>query len=105
MSALAYKITCVSIICSTVSLDADERKQQSSVWGDPPVTGGFPSQRASNAENISIWRRHNAARSNQWRINIVVCVFQGLALDHFRVRDMSNPVNKWTWRGIEEQII
>ena len=30
------------------------------LWeGNPPVTGGFPSQRASNAENISIcWRHH-----------------------------------------------
>ena len=27
--------------------------------GNPPVTGGFPSQRASNAENIStLWRHH-----------------------------------------------
>ena len=27
--------------------------------GNPPVTGGFPSQRASNAENFSIWWRHH----------------------------------------------
>ena len=27
--------------------------------GNTPVTGGFPSQRASNAENISIWLGHN----------------------------------------------
>ena len=26
--------------------------------GDPPVICGFPSQRANNAENISIWWRH-----------------------------------------------
>ena len=26
--------------------------------GNPPVTGGFPSQSASNAENVSIWWRH-----------------------------------------------
>ena len=26
--------------------------------GNPPVTRGFPSQRASNAENVSIWWRH-----------------------------------------------
>ena len=26
--------------------------------GNPPVTGGFLSQRASNAENVSIWWRH-----------------------------------------------
>ena len=27
--------------------------------GNPPVTGGFPSQRASNAENVSVWWRHH----------------------------------------------
>ena len=27
---------------------------------NPPVTSGFPSQRASNAENVSIWWRHHA---------------------------------------------
>ena len=27
--------------------------------GKPPVTGGFPSQRARNAENVSIWWRHH----------------------------------------------
>ena len=26
--------------------------------GNPPVTSGFPSQRASNAENVSIWWPH-----------------------------------------------
>ena len=31
------------------------------LWeGNPPVTGGFPSQRASNVENVSIWWRHHA---------------------------------------------
>ena len=27
--------------------------------GNPSVTGGFPSQRVSNAENVSIWWRHH----------------------------------------------
>ena len=27
--------------------------------GNPPVTGEFPSQMASNAENVAIWRRHH----------------------------------------------
>ena len=27
--------------------------------GNSPVTGEFPSQRASNAENASVWRRHH----------------------------------------------
>ena len=34
------------------------------LWGEPPVTGGFPSQRASNTENVSIWWRHHVLN---WR--------------------------------------
>ena len=30
--------------------------------GKPPVTEGFPSQRASNAETVSVWWRHHVAR-------------------------------------------
>ena len=29
------------------------------LWGEPPVIGGFPSQRTSNAGNVSIWWRHH----------------------------------------------
>ena len=28
-------------------------------WGELPVTGEFPAQRASDAENVSIWWRHH----------------------------------------------
>ena len=60
-SAMAYQITDVSIVCSNVCSGADQRKHQSSVslflWGG--TTGGFPSQRASNTEKVSIWwHRH-----------------------------------------------
>ena len=40
------------------------------LWGIPSVTGGFPSQRASNTESVSIsWRRHISLRSVllRWR--------------------------------------
>ena len=29
------------------------------LWAESMVTGGFPSQKASNAENVSIWRHHH----------------------------------------------
>ena len=29
------------------------------LWGEPLVTGGFPSQRANYADNVSIWWRHH----------------------------------------------
>ena len=30
-----------------------------SLWGNPPVTGGFPSQTTGKAGNVSIWWRHH----------------------------------------------
>ena len=32
--------------------------------GNSPVTGEFPAQRASNAENIAIWRRHHEPKQH-----------------------------------------
>ena len=32
--------------------------------GNSPVTGEFPAQRASNAENVSIWWRHHGGYNN-----------------------------------------
>ena len=73
MSAMASQITGVSIVCSTVCSDADQRKHQKHCViglceGNPPVTGGFPSQRASNAENVSIWWRHHVLLARQWTL-------------------------------------
>ena len=64
MNAMASQITGVSIVRSTVCSGADKKKTSKRrvtglCEGNPPVTGGFPSQRASNAENVSIWWRHH----------------------------------------------
>ena len=60
MSAMASQITSVSIVCSTICSGADKKKASELRFtglceGNQPVTGGFPSQRASNAENNLIW--------------------------------------------------
>ena len=65
MGAIASQITSLTIIYSTVYSDADHRKQNIKaprhrpLAGNSPRTGGFPAQRASNAENVSIWWRHH----------------------------------------------
>ena len=42
------------------------------LWaGNSPVTGEFPAQMASNAENVSIWWRHHAVEYKE-------CIFSGL---------------------------
>ena len=64
MGAMASQITSVSIVYSTVCSGADQRKTSKLrvtglCEGNSPMTGEFPSQRASNAENVSIWGRHH----------------------------------------------
>ena len=64
MSAMASQITGMSIVCSIVCSGADQRKRQSTVSlafvRESSGDRWFPSQRASNAENVSIrWRPHD----------------------------------------------
>ena len=74
MNAIASQMTGVSIVCSTIYSGGYQRKHQSStslafVMGKPPVTGGYPTQKASNAENVSIWWRHQILGSIVCRVN------------------------------------
>ena len=64
MSAMASQITSLTIVYSTVYSGTDQRKHQSStslafVRGIHRRPGEFPTQMASNAENVSIWWRHH----------------------------------------------
>ena len=62
MSAMGFQITGVSIVYSIVCSGTDQRKRQNFTGlceGNSPVNGDFPTQRASNAENVSIWWRHH----------------------------------------------
>ena len=64
MGAMASQITSLTIVYWNVYSGADQRKHQSSaplafVRGNSPMTGHFPAQMASSAENVSIWWRHH----------------------------------------------
>ena len=70
MSALASQITSLTIVYSTVysgrgSKKTSEFRVTGLCAGNSPVTGEFPAQRASNAENASIWWRHHG---EVWRL-------------------------------------
>ena len=62
MGAMASQNTGVSIVYSTVCSDADQKIHQSyasMVFGvDSKITSEFSAQWASNAENVSVWWRH-----------------------------------------------
>ena len=64
MSPMASQITGASIVCSTVwfrrrSKRTAKLRVTGLCEGNSPVTGEFPAQRASNAENASIWWCHH----------------------------------------------
>ena len=60
MSAMACQITSLTIVYSTVysrrrSNKISKLRVTGLCDGNPPVTGEFPTQWASNVENVSIW--------------------------------------------------
>ena len=60
MSTMASQITGVSIVYSVVCPKKTSKLHVTGLCeGNPPVTGGFPSQSSSNAENVSIWWHHH----------------------------------------------
>ena len=64
MSVMASEITSLMIIYLTDYSDTDERKNSKLhltglCAGNSSMTGEFPAQRTSNAENVSIWWSHH----------------------------------------------
>ena len=63
MGAMAFQITRLTVVYSTIYSDADHKKTPKLrvaglCVGNSPETGEFPAQMASNAENVS-WRHHD----------------------------------------------
>ena len=57
---MASQIIAGSIVCSTIYSGADPKFRVTGLCErNPLVTSGFPSQRTSNAENVSNWWRHH----------------------------------------------
>ena len=76
MSAIASEITSLTIVYSTVYLDADKKKTSKLrvtglCAGNSPVTGEFPAQMASKAENVSIWWRHHVWYHSMQRLGMI----------------------------------
>ena len=70
MTTVASKITSLTIVYSIVYSGADQRKHQSSASlafvRKFIGTGEYPAQRASYAENVSIWWRHHVYDMSQY---------------------------------------
>ena len=50
--------------------------------GNSPVTGEFPVQRASNAENVSIWWRHHVCIYSEKQVDNFICSTQYTKIEH-----------------------
>ena len=75
-SAMVSPITSLTIVYSIIFSGADQRKHQSSA-----VTGEFHAQRASNAENVSIWWRHHEQGLYK---NVLLVIEVDMQWFHFR---------------------
>ena len=66
--------------------------------GNPAVTSGLPSQRTSNAENVSIWWRHHeltkATGNHEWKLSGIWPELCGAEYHQFLI--------KATWKDILE---
>ena len=76
MTTIASQITSLTVVYAIVYSGVDQRKHQSSAhWplcGEFTGPGEFPAQKASNAENISIWLRHHewGIRHDLWLVSV-----------------------------------
>ena len=118
MSAKASQITSVTIVYSTVysrrrSKKTSKLRVTGLCEGNSPVTGEFPAQMGSNAENVSIWWRHhvhhthqNAESITRWSWNCISdilwiseaqygCSTPSSLLCLFNVRNMKTSRNMW----------
>ena len=95
---MASHITSLMIVYSTVYSGTDQRKHHSSAsvaFVNSPVTGEFPAQRASNAENVSIWWRHHGVIQMQEIIKVWNIIWYGATKYSTRyvlyMNDISGP--------------
>ena len=75
MSTVVSQITSLPVVYLIVYSGANQRKIKAPrhwpLCGEFTGTGEFPAQRASNAENGSIWWRHRVLPCNSaWRVSI-----------------------------------
>ena len=90
--------------------------------GNSPVTGEFPAQKASNAENISIWCRHHIMKRKQQNFTrdtvykpVILCTergyFEKIVVFHSQMSSIYISSGQWQgfqaikWYGMVDQYI
>ena len=77
MISMASQIASVPNVYTNFCSGADQKKTSKLratriCKGNSPMTGEFPAQRASNAENVSIWWRHHALLT-MYTVRVLSC--------------------------------
>ena len=106
MGAMASQITSLSIVCSTVSLGADQRKHQNSaslafVRGYHQWLVNSPHKGSSNAENVFIWWRHHVEEERhemQICIRLLTIIYVSRGLDD--LRNLTSKMTR-TWQSVK----
>ena len=105
MRAMASQINSISIVYSTNCSGVDQRKHQRSVWLTFVVEIQFPAQRASNAQNVSVWWRHHERHDASFS-QACICLFNDFnelnnkttsKLRMTGLFDGKPPVTGWYW--------
>ena len=83
MSAITLKSPASRLFTQPFIQGAEQRKHKGSAslalcTGNSPATGEFPAQRASNAENVSIWWRHHDMLNS-----CKLCIDESSVTQHF----------------------
>ena len=97
MSTTASQITSLTIVYSSVYSDADLRKVSKLrvtglCEGNSLATGEFPAQRASKAENASIWWRHHAMFCRNALLNFWCLTWLFISTDNGMVKGTQEPI-------------
>ena len=98
MGAIAYQITSLTIVYSTVYSDADQKKISKLrvtglCAGNSPATGEFPAQMVSNAENVSIWWRHHVQMDfYRWDPIVSIDVLSQLSMSNNKPKSVISRV-------------
>ena len=105
MSVMESQITGISIVYSIVCSGVDQRNTKapchSPLWGE--LTGDFPAQRANNAENVSVWWRHQGNMFHcTWYYLIKMQSYVSIAMSviNFKVGIMTTRRLQWLYSGI-----
>ena len=104
MDAMASQITSLTIVLVKSlfrrrSKKTSKRRVTGLCVGSSPVTGEFPAQMASNAENVSIWWRHHVITTSLGATsNDNVGIMANLGFRCERIVQLSLGLGQWVSR-------